>query len=373
MVELEGNKVNIILQERVDNSYEVIIDTDLFPKIARDLSNRTIGKCAIITDSHVGPLYARKLEKELMKKGLESAIFSFPAGERSKAPDIAFNIGRRMAKNKFDRRTKIIALGGGCVGDLAGYISHNYLRGVELIQFPTTLLAAADASIGGKVAVNMPEGKNLWGGFKQPKAVYIDLNILRELPEKLFSEGLAETVKHGVIASSEFFSYLERNRQAILNRKEENLRHIALMNCKIKGSIVEQDPQETKGIRRILNFGHTIGHAIESLSDYKISHGDCVSIGSNVEAWIAYCNFNFPLEHFKRQKELTKSFSLITSVPSRFTTERIIKATATDKKGRSGIAEYAMPKKIGEMHSFMGRYTTTVNMVIIRNALEVCR
>lgn len=267
------------LKEEVDNSYDILIGDGLVDDLVQELKQNPIANAyAIITDSNVEKVYGKKLLKDLQKKNLHLHLISFPAGEKGKNRKTKEKIEDKMLNLALGRDTCIIALGGGVVGDVSGFVAATYMRGVPYIQVPTTLLAMVDSSIGGKVAVDTKKAKNSIGAFYQPKKVIIDLNFLKTLPKNEFVNGLVEVIKHALIKDRNFFHFIEKNIGKILNYDLDILRHTIKRSCEIKAEIVMQDEKE-KGLRKILNYGHTIGHAIESASNYKISHGNAIAIG----------------------------------------------------------------------------------------------
>ena len=272
------------LKGEIDNSYDILIDKGLFDNLAIELKNKPLANAyAVITDSNVGKIYGKALLKKIQKKNIHVHLISFPAGERSKNRKTKEKIENEMLKLAIGRDTCIIALGGGVVGDVAGFVAANYMRGVPYIQVPTTLLAMVDSSIGGKVSVDTVHAKNAIGAFYQPKKVIIDLNFLKTLPKKELANGLSEVIKHALIKDKDFFHFLEKNIERILKCDFDALKQVIKRSCEIKASIVMEDEKE-KSIRKILNYGHTIGHAIESALSYRISHGNAVAIGMSYAA-----------------------------------------------------------------------------------------
>lgn len=272
------------LKEEEVNSYDILIGVGLFDKIADELKTKPIANAyAVITDSSVGKLYGKKLLKSLRSKNLHAHLIDFPAGEKSKTRKTKENIEDEMLRLSLKRDTCIIALGGGVTGDVAGFVAATYMRGIPYIQVPTTLLAMVDSSIGGKVGVDTAQAKNVIGAFYQPKKIIIDLNFLKTLPKNELVNGLSEIIKHALIKDKDFFHFLEKNIDKILKYDLEILKQIIKRSCEIKTSIVMQDEKE-KGVRKILNYGHTIGHAIESALNYKISHGQAIAIGMSYAA-----------------------------------------------------------------------------------------
>ncbi len=272
------------LKKEHDYSYEILIEGGLLNKLPLELkSNPIANNYVIISDTNVGKLYGKQLLKDFQTKNIKSNLILFPAGEASKNRKTKERIENRMISLALRRDTCIIALGGGVVGDLAGFVAATYMRGISYIHIPTTLVAQADSSIGGKVAVNTEYAKNSIGAFHQPKKIIIDPNLLKSLPKNELINGLAEVIKHAVIKDRNFFNFIEKNINSILSYDLKVLKKIIKTSCEIKASIVSQDEKE-KGIRKFLNYGHTIGHAIESALGYKISHGQAISIGMSYAA-----------------------------------------------------------------------------------------
>ena len=382
MKDLTDDRMRISLDKKVDDSYDLVFGQNIFPRIASDLRDKKLGsKYAIITDSNVRGLYAGKLSSELNKLGLDNSTFSFPHGEPNKTMDTCMSIMDKMSKHNFGRDSAILALGGGVVGDMAGFIASVYNRGIPYVQIPTTILSQADSSVGGKTGVDTEFGKNLIGAFKQPKNVYIDVATLSTLSSRDYSSGLAETIKHAIIGDEKFFDYLGNNTQLMMSRDSEFLENIAKKNCKIKGEIVEKDVDEN-GLRRILNYGHTIGHAVEKLSvdrfnrkesDNYLSHGDSVSIGMMVAGQISNELGFFSSNDLVLQKTLLSFADLETTIPSYISNDDIIGVTSSDKKALNGRVRYVLPISIGKMHSFDGAYAFYVDDDVVIKALDNSR
>ncbi len=369
----DNSTMRINLKRMVDESYDVVFGLGLFPQIARDLKAQALGsRYAIITDSNVNELYGGKLKGALETEGLQTAVFSFGAGEQSKNLDVCKGVMGRMSKSGYGRDSVVIALGGGVVGDLAGLIAALFNRGIPYVQVPTTLLAMADSAIGGKTAVDTEDGKNLVGVFKQPARVYADISTLETLAERDFRSGLAETVKNAIIQDAGFFGYLQQNTDLILRRDPAALLHLAKQNCSIKGNIVEQDPHE-KGLRRILNYGHTVGHAVEMLSGFGLSHGESVAIGMMAAGRIAIALGYFSLAELEQQAQLLLRFGLPIRIPVEISGESIINATAVDKKAAGGFVRYVLPASIGRINDFGGVYATPVKETVVMSALRETR
>lgn len=360
-------KIRVNLNKTEDKSYGIIIKNGILQDVAKDLKESDIAhKYIIVTDSNVEPLYGEKLLLEFEKEGLNTDMISFSAGEKYKNRDTKESIENFMLERKFGRDSAVVALGGGVVGDMAGYVAATYMRGVPYVQVPTTLLACVDSSIGGKTAVDTKHGKNLIGAFHQPRKVYIDVDTLITLEEKEMKEGLAEVIKYGVIRDGELFAFLEENIKGVFLYNKRALVHIIKVGCKIKGQIVEQDERES-GLRKILNFGHTIGHAVENLSGYELSHGEAISIGMIVEGRLAVAMKLLQNHELSRLTELMKKAGLPTEIPKGIEMSNIIEAMKLDKKSRSGKIEMALPKEIGCMAQVNGNYGLKVDESLIAN------
>lgn len=370
--------LRVNLREEIDNSYDIIIGENLFPKIAGYLQQqRQAPRYAIITDSNVRTLYAEGLLDCLSNAGLEAKIFSFKAGEESKTVETWFKLSTEIEEALYGRDSFIVALGGGVTGDLAGFVAATYDRKIPFIQIPTTVLAQADSSVGGKVGVNTLYGKNRIGVVYQPKAVFIDVRTLRTLQETDISNGLAETIKHAVIRDDNFFEYLEDQMNSFFlwsgfDLKDLAFRDIAKHNCRIKKEIVQVDPYE-RGVRRILNFGHTVGHPLEILSNFSIPHGSALSIGMMAEGRISRDSGFFPQSDLDRLERLLVRAGLPVKIPNNITNEEIMRLAAMDKKAIEGRARYPIVRRIGETLEISGNYVNFIDNRIVLNALDETR
>ncbi len=288
-------------------------------------------------------------KRSLERAGVECEWVIVPAGEPSKSLEQTALLYDALAAFKADRRCGVIALGGGVIGDLAGFAASTYNRGLPLVMVPTTLLAQVDSSVGGKVGVNHKLAKNVIGAFHQPRGVWIDVALLSTLPERTFRAGLAEVVKYGVILDAAFFEELERDRDRILGRDPQALARIVAHSCLLKARVVEQDEREETGLRAILNFGHTIGHAIESVAGYGVyEHGEAVAIGMAAETRLAQNLGWVSHVELERLTALLEAFAL----PTRFEgleSEALIAAMTRDKKNRGGKIRFVLPKAIGRV------------------------
>lgn len=347
-------KFEVELKKVVDDSYEIEIGHGLLDRVVADLANGLVGKLhkfAIITDSNVELLYARPLEQKLLDAGYQTDVFVFPAGEKSKTRQTKAMIEDAMLAKGYRRDCCILAVGGGVVTDLAGFIAGTYGRGVPFINYATSLLAAADASVGGKTAVDTPLATNLIGLINQPKKVYLDLDTWKTLPQREIYSGLAETIKHACLADAVFFDYLEAHMDAILELDQEACEHIAEKNCSIKYHVVMQDEREL-GLREVLNLGHTVGRAVETVSDYRLLHGEAVSIGLVAEARLAQ-NMGYLSEaDAERVIALLKRANLPTEIPEYIDREALVKKLYTDKKVRDGKLRFVIQDGIGAIATF---------------------
>ena len=334
--------------ERTESPYKIVIGMGLLNQIPKILKNKPLGSSyAIITDSNVKKLYGNKLLEELHKEKIKAELLSFKAGEKSKTRNVKEDIEDKIIARGFGRDAAVIALGGGVVGDVAGFIAATLYRGINLIQIPTTLLAQVDSSIGGKAAVNHDLGKNLIGTFYNPKIVFSDVSTLKSLPKSEFVNGLAEVIKHALILDKDFFVFLEENIGRIINLDEDILISTIKRSCEVKKTVVEKDEKE-ENFRRILNFGHTIGHSLELASNYKLSHGEAVSIGMVVESEISKELGLLKEEYVSRIKGLLKKANLPIKLPEDIELKKIIYGTMLDKKTVKKVPHYTLLEGIGK-------------------------
>lgn len=325
-------------------TYEVAIEPGALSRIASFVGPfAEKRRVAVISDSNVESIYGRRIAQDL---GAVSRVLTIPAGEESKTRATWSELTDRMLADGYGRDTLIVAVGGGVVGDLAGFVAATYMRGVPFVQVPTTLLSMIDASVGGKTGVDTPAGKNLVGAFHQPSLVVIDPGALATLPANHFRAGLAEALKHGVIADAKYFEQIAAARESTA-RDERALAGLIAESVRIKASIVARDEREN-GLRKVLNFGHTIGHAIESASNYRLLHGEAVAIGMALEAVLAE---RIGVAQAGTADAIRGALDAI-GLPSAFPALEpgaVLAATKTDKKARGGRVEYALPAGIGAM------------------------
>jgi len=319
-----------------DRSYNIIIKAGILQN-ANDVLSTFCSKHStlIVTDSNVDPLYSDKI-----KAG--DAKFIFPAGEKHKTIDTVSDICRKAVEVGLDRKSLILALGGGVCGDMAGFAAAVYMRGIDFIQIPTSLLAMVDSSVGGKTGVDLPEGKNLVGAFWQPQLVLIDPETLKTLPTEEVRNGLAEVVKYGMIYDWEFFQHLEKNLDALNNLDMDFYTEIIKRCCEIKAEVVAQDEREG-GLRAILNYGHTFGHAVELCSNFDIAHGAAVSIGMAVAVELGVMTGRISKDYAERQNSLLKKLGLPVRIPSGFEPEKIYGTMLHDKKTIGSKVKLILP------------------------------
>ncbi|MBD3203656.1 3-dehydroquinate synthase [Candidatus Woesearchaeota archaeon] len=363
--------VKVELPDIKNRTYEIVVGEDLLSGIRKFIKkNHKEKKIAVITDSNLSKIYKKTITSAF--SGMNFELIDFAAGEKNKTRKTKQKLENVLFEKGFGRDSLIVALGGGVVGDLAGFVASTYARGVSYIQVPTSLLAMVDSSVGGKTGVDTPFGKNLVGSFYQPDKVFIDINFLDTLPEKEFINGLAELIKHAVIYDKELFYFLEKYTNEIINRDKEILTYLLKKSCSIKAEVVKRDEKE-EGLRQILNFGHTIGHALEKISGYKLRHGFSVSIGISAEADISNRQGYLSDHELHRITGILESFALPVRIPENITYTKIIKAMKLDKKARQKIPRFVLVEKIGKVKSKKDGYSFNVDEKIIKRAVEECR
>lgn len=345
---------NVELKKVVDDSYDIEVGFQLADKLVSDIDNGLVGnikKFAVVTDSIVKNLYAKPITEKLSSLGYTVNIFSFQEGEKSKTRQTKEFVEDAMLAKGYRRDCCIIAVGGGVVTDLAGFVAGTYGRGVPFINFATTLLAAADASVGGKTAVDTPLATNLIGLFNQPKKVYIDIAAWKTLPERQLYSGMAETVKHACLADRELFDFLNENMEKIYAVDSAACEYIAEKNCRIKYNVVMKDERES-GLREVLNLGHTVGRAIETVSDYRLLHGEAVSIGLVAEVRLSTRLGYMTQDEADEVISLLKKAHLPTQIPDYIDRKALVKKLYTDKKVKNGQLRFVLQKGIGDVVQF---------------------
>jgi 3-dehydroquinate synthase len=303
----------------------------------------------VVTDEHLAGLAGGFVE-ELVAVGIGSSLKVVPSGEASKSLDVAMELYDRLVAMKADRQTCVVAVGGGVIGDLAGFVAATYVRGLALLMVPTSLLAMVDSSVGGKVGVNHPAAKNIIGAFHQPSGVWIDTEILATLPDRELRCGLAEVVKYGMILDAEFFESLEQNDAAIEARDPSAIRRIITRSCELKAEVVSADEREETGLRAVLNFGHTIGHAIEAVAGYggAFEHGEAVAVGMVAEARLAERLGWIDSNVTQRLIGLLRRFQLPVDAPG-LDIDSLYHAMGRDKKNQGGQIRFVLPREIGRV------------------------
>jgi 3-dehydroquinate synthase len=340
-------------------SYTIKIGAGLLHRLGSECARRKLGpRCAVITDTNVGRKYAKPAYDSLVGAGLEPSLIVVPAGETAKSLRSVQSCYDQLASHRLERKSFIVALGGGVVGDLAGFVAATYLRGLSFVQVPTTLLAQVDSSVGGKVGVNLKAGKNLVGAFYQPQLVLCDLDTLRTLPDRELRAGLAEVIKYGIICDATLFTKLERELPKLLAGDLEALAGVVARCCQLKARVVGHDETEG-GLRAIMYFGHTIGHALEAISGYgKYLHGEAISIGQVAAAAISHDLLGLPPGEVERIQKLFQRAGLPTSVKlnSRQQT-KLLAAMKLDKKVSGGEIKFVLAERIGKL--LWGQQVTT--------------
>lgn len=340
--------VNVSLGLR---SYPILIGDHLLVRLGAECARRKLGRrCVVITDENVGPRYAKTVLDSLTAAGFAPVLITVPAGETAKSLKTVQACYDQLAAHRLERKSFIVAVGGGVVGDLAGFVAATYLRGVDFVQVPTTLLAQVDSSVGGKVGVNLRAGKNLVGAFYQPRLVLCDLGALRTLPAREFRAGLAEVIKYGIIYDAALFRQLERGLTRLLKLDAKLLAAVVARCCEIKADVVGQDETEG-GLRAILNFGHTIGHAVENISGYgKFLHGEAISIGQVAAAKLSAELSGLPVADAQRIENLFAQAGLPVEIKlSAGQCKKLFAAMKLDKKVSSGEITFVLARKIGQV------------------------
>ncbi|MFM2295131.1 MAG: hypothetical protein RLZZ350_1544 [Verrucomicrobiota bacterium] len=340
--------VQVSLAER---SYPILIGPGLLARLGAHCAKLKLGqRCAIITDTNVGKRYAKEVFNSLARAGFAPSLIVVPAGETAKSLANVQRCYDLLAEHRLERKSFIVALGGGVVGDLAGFVAATYLRGIPFVQVPTTLLAQVDSSVGGKTGVNLKAGKNLVGAFHQPRLVLCDLDVLKTLPDREFRAGLAEVIKYGIIYDAPFFARLERDLPRLLKRQVATLAAVIARCCEVKAEVVSLDETES-GLRAILNFGHTIGHGLEAISSYgKYLHGEAISIGQIAAAKLSVRETDLLERDAQRIAELFRRAGLPTSVKlNPAARKKLFTAMKLDKKVSHGEITFVLAERIGKV------------------------
>jgi 3-dehydroquinate synthase len=334
-----------------NRSYNIVIAPGLLAGLGAACRKLDLGaRCAVVSDSNVARRYAKLAQGSLARAGFEALLIVVPAGETAKSLKTVQSVYDRLARHRLERKSFIVALGGGVVGDLAGFVAATYLRGIAFVQVPTTLLAQVDSSVGGKVGVNLKAGKNLVGAFHQPRQVWCDFDTLRTLPMREFRSGLAEVIKYGIIYDAGLFRRLERDLPKLLARDPKVLADVVARCCEIKAEVVGQDETDG-GLRAILNFGHTIGHAIEAVSGYgKYLHGEAIAFGQVAAAELSARVAGLAAGDVTRIRDLFRRAGLPVELKlDAVRRKQILAAMKLDKKVSGGEIKFVLARKIGRV------------------------
>ncbi len=340
-----SSRLNILYNRKP--CYDIVFSSD-FQELAGELAALEIEnrKICVVTDSHVSALYGEEIMGILEGKCSKTVLFTFPAGEENKTLDTVRGLYTFLIGEKFDRRDLLIALGGGVVGDLTGFAAATYLRGIDFVQIPTTLLAQADSAIGGKTGVDFDGYKNMVGAFYMPRLVYMNVKTLKTLDDRQFFSGFAEIMKHGLIKDALFYEWLLDHMYEICDREEETLLEMVERSCTIKKLVVEKDPLE-KGDRALLNFGHTIGHAIEKAVNFTLTHGECVALGAVAAAFISWKHEWLSMEEYYEIRDMFVPFNLPISIEN-IDPQEVLRLTRSDKKMEGDSIKFVLLKKVGK-------------------------
>lgn len=327
--------------------YDIVIEQD-FNNLSNEISKLECSnkKICIITDSIVSPIYKDELLNVLEPVCKNVYFYCFTSGEKQKNLSTVNNIYSYLIEQHFDRKDILLALGGGVVGDITGFVAATYLRGIDYVQIPTTLLSQVDSSIGGKTGVDYEQYKNMVGAFKMPKLVYINIHTLSTLDDRQFYNGFAEAMKHGLIKDGMYYEWLLSNMYEICEREPETLEELVYRSCQIKKAVVEKDPLE-QADRALLNFGHTIGHAIERYKNFNLLHGECIALGCVAAAFISWKKQLLSMDEYYEVRDMFVPFNLPISIEE-LNVEEVINITKSDKKMEQDTLKFVLLKKIGK-------------------------
>ena len=347
-------------------SYTILVESGALGAVGQHLAALGVGRrAALVTDSAIMALHGTAVVESLTRAGFTVTVIEVPEGETAKTLAVAEQCWDRLLAAGLDRSSTVLGLGGGAVGDLAGFIAATYMRGMHFVTLPTTVLAQVDASIGGKTAIDHPKAKNLIGAFHQPRLVVVDPSVVRTLPEREFRSGLAEIVKHGIVLEQPYFEEVERDAAALLARRLDVLERIIGGSCRLKASVIERDPEEKSDLRFALNYGHTIGHALEAVTGYgRWTHGEAVSLGIAAEARLARRLTLADEATVARQERLLAGLGLPIRVGA-IDVEAVLSAMSRDKKARDGRVPFVLAPRLGEF-----RVVYDVPVAEIRSALR---
>lgn len=343
----DATLVRVNLAER---SYDIEIGEGNLPGIGHFLADRErFTHAVVITDQNVEQPHAHVVAESLAGLSAAVDVVVIEPGEQSKSVAMAASLWEKLLQLGVDRKTVIVAVGGGVIGDLAGFIAATFARGLRFLQVPTTLLAQVDSSVGGKVGINLPDAKNMVGAFLQPRGVLIDTQTLATLPDREYRSGLGEVVKYGVILDAALFDYCEANAERLAARDHEALRHVIARSCRLKADVVEKDEREETGLRAILNYGHTYGHAFEALTGYQeLLHGEAVALGMLCASRLGERLGRVDAAFTERQRRLLAALGLPINIP-RLDHDQILRTMMHDKKVEHGRLRFVLPMRMGQV------------------------
>ncbi len=326
--------------------YRILL-TENFSSLAQAAGDAGMSGCrlCIVSDANTAPLYLDEVSQLFKSAGYPVFTFVFPAGEQNKNLNVVMDLYEQLVLNHFERGDVLVALGGGVVGDLTGFAAATFLRGIRFIQVPTTLLSQVDSSIGGKTGVDFRAYKNMVGAFHMPSLVYSSVATLQTLPERIYREGMGEIIKHGLIRDRAYYELLKEKYEDVLRRDPDTMLSIISRSCQIKREVVENDPHE-KNIRALLNFGHTIGHAVEKLMNFKMYHGECVAVGMAAASWLSFKRGMISEEDYQDIIDTIRSYDLPVAVHGLYA-EDILRTTKSDKKVENGHVKFILLEGIG--------------------------
>lgn len=348
-----------------DRSYNIIISDNILDDIGENLKSFGFSpRIAIVSNPTVFSLYGERVLDSVRKAGFNAITITIPDGEEYKDIQWLQHIYDELLKHKLDRSSALIALGGGVIGDITGFAASTYMRGISCIQVPTTLLAQVDSSVGGKTGVNHKLGKNMIGTFWQPRLVWVDTETLKTLPRRELLAGLAEVIKYGVIWDNELFDFLEKNSEKILNLDRDTITYIVKRSCEIKAEVVSKDERES-GLRSILNYGHTIGHAVETVTGYtQYLHGEAVAIGMCLEARLSMMLHFLDMKQVDRIKALIESYGMPSEIPADIDINNMLTSMQLDKKAVAGELKFILPERIGSVRIHKGTYENIIRELL---------
>ena len=337
------------IRVNVGAPYSIFTESGLLDRLGKEIK-KVMGahKVLVVTDTNVEKLYLSRAVEAIACEGYDVYTFVFEAGERSKTAKTYLDIISALGERGFKRTDAVVALGGGVVGDIAGFAAATYMRGIDVIQVPTTLLAMIDSSIGGKTGVDFSQYKNMVGAFYQPKLVYMNLSLLATLPKEQFVSGMGEIIKHGLIRSKGYFDWISKHTEQIVRLEPNVIEELIYESCLIKRGVVERDPKEN-GERALLNFGHTVGHAIEKLSDFRLSHGQCVGLGMAAACRISFETGKLAKDAYEQVSHILQEFGLPVSV-SHLSAADILAVSKSDKKMSKGKIKFILLDSIGSAY-----------------------